>query len=170
MTRSAYQWGLNHGSCLEALEARRKLGPNATQANWWRECEKSTWLIWQIKNGLTHDEMKSAWPALLRALDKITARAVERSKRAERTDCHASRYAMQCAKTAVRYARDAARAVDRSNYWDAATYAKRSLNFATTTADRWNAQFLELDRAYKKESRQQAEDIRAEIPEWPGEL
>ena len=54
--RSAYQWGLDRDSCPRALAARQALGPEATQADWWRVCPRGDWLLWQLEHGLSEGE------------------------------------------------------------------------------------------------------------------
>ncbi|MHC5062336.1 MAG: hypothetical protein ACYTFK_14885, partial [Planctomycetota bacterium] len=54
--RSAYQWGLDHESCSPALVLRKALGPNKTQADWWKICERGDWLVWQLRK-LPADEL-----------------------------------------------------------------------------------------------------------------
>ena len=100
---NAYDWGVKHESCEEGLEARKAY---STQSEWWKGCQRGDWLIWQLRQ-LPAAQLQEALPALLRAVNKIVARAK--------------------AKT------------------DAATYSVMA----------WAAE-LSL----------QADDIRAEIPEW----
>ena len=45
MAESAYEWGVRHRSCSEALEWRKSLGPEATQADAWRQCHRGDWLL-----------------------------------------------------------------------------------------------------------------------------
>ena len=71
--QTAYEWGLKHNSCKKALEMRKNY---ASQAAWWKACDRGDWLIWQLLNGLTDDELQGIMPALLRAINKIVGRGV----------------------------------------------------------------------------------------------
>jgi len=45
----AIDFGREHDSCREAMEWRRSLGPDATQADAWRQCYRGDWMIWQLE-------------------------------------------------------------------------------------------------------------------------
>jgi hypothetical protein len=75
MMMTATKFGEHYGSCREALKARRALGEDATQADWWRVCPRGDWLIWQLERvGRDSDN-----PALERALERIRSRAIRRA-------------------------------------------------------------------------------------------
>ena len=79
----ALNWGRHHDSCPEALVWRESLGPQATQADAWRECQRGDWLLWQFRRlpALTREETR---PAMRRAIDRIVARAIRQGQRALR--------------------------------------------------------------------------------------
>lgn len=81
MVMSAYEQGVKWGSCREALEERRKLGPNATQADWWLVCPRGDWLIWQLQ-WLSTTECNSVRLVIQQTTERTTARAVRRGQRA----------------------------------------------------------------------------------------
>lgn len=76
---NAYEQGIEWRSCEEALEARKALGLDATQADWWRACKRGDWLLWQL-NRLSRLEHASVHPVLRRALKGTVARAVRRGQ------------------------------------------------------------------------------------------
>jgi len=108
----AIEFGEKHGSCPEAMEWRRSLGPTATQADAWKACPFGCWMLWQVWRGISFDKYLETLPAL----DKAVKRTAGTSWR-------------------------------HDNVTDT-----RSLNRA---AEAWQ--------------KHQADEIRAEIPEWPGE-
>jgi hypothetical protein len=74
---NAFEWGVAHGSCKEALKFRKALGSDKTQADWWKVCRRGDWLIRQLRHGLTTEEFTDVMPALLKAVEKIVTRVVQ---------------------------------------------------------------------------------------------
>lgn len=74
---SAFKWGLYYGSCSEALTWRESLGPDTGQSEAWRVCTNGAWLLWQWRK-LPLAKREETWPAIQRAFDRITARAIRR--------------------------------------------------------------------------------------------
>jgi hypothetical protein len=155
-SESAYAWGVRHGSCPEALEQRHALGPEATQIDWWRVCPRGDWLIWQAGR-LPAERLLAVLPALLRAVNRIVDRAVRD-------------HALPCAATrewAERWLSGEDRTWEGAEEAAMAAVAARAAEAAAWAAEEaaWAAE--EADEA--SERARQAADVRAEIPEWPGE-
>jgi hypothetical protein len=181
--RSAYQWGIDHGSCLEALKARRALGKQATQADWWRvHCPRGDWMIWQLRQ-LHTDRLRHVLPSLLRALERIVQRAVE--PLCEQYDlpelCDWAQGWMGGVDRSEAAAIAAAESAVTGSEADAAAAAARLASMRKERASKTRASTAQLVLAAAagaataswssmEELRRQADDIRAEIPEWPGEL
>lgn len=142
MTESAYEWGVRHGSCQEALDARQALGPQATQADWWRVCPRGDWLIWQLQR-LPAETQRAVHRQMMHATEVIVTSAIVA-------------HALDCGVPVVEeWAAKWLSGEDRSA-WEAAAAAA-----AWAAEAAWEAE-AELQR--------QADDIRAEIPDWPGEI
>jgi hypothetical protein len=75
---TAIKFGEHYGPRRrEALKARRALGEDATQADWWRVCPRGDWLVWQLERV----EQAADNPALERAMERIRSRAIRRALR-----------------------------------------------------------------------------------------
>lgn len=165
---TAIQFGERYRSCTEAMEARRALGPGATQADWWRACDRGDWLIWQLERvGRATDN-----PALTRAIERIAARAIRRGMRSlvgvrEEWATTWRRWARRCLDGTDRMGA----AVWASAIWSsarAAGAATMDAAWAATRADRFllkHAEYLAYTST-RAELRLQARDIHREIPEW----
>ena len=193
---NAYEWGLARGSCPEALKWRKSLAPGATQADAWRLCPRGDWMGWQLRYGLSKAELRAVMPALLRAANKIVARAGWRAMEslvgsdapwaaawrawAERWLSGADRSAA-AASTAAAEAETAEAWAAAAAAWAAATWAEAWA--AAETAEAWAAAAAWAEAvapwaeaawaeavALEEEQVRQAEDLRSEIPEWPGEV
>ena len=153
----AMEWGIAHGACLEGLEARKSY---STQPEWWQGCQRGDWMIEQLKK-LPEAQLQEAMTALLRAVNKIVARA---SANADAKTAQAKKYAAAWAADAAYAAEaaDAAGAADAAARL-AATDAADAVYAATDAA---YAAAWAADAAYAAELSLQADDIRAEIPEW----
>ena len=148
MAESAYEWGLRHRSCRNGLEARKALGPNATQADWWKICDRGDWLIWQLER-LPPDQFESIRPKLMRAIEVIVTSAIVEHA----LDCGIREVELWAARWLSGEDRSAESAFAAAEAWADAADAAR--------ADA-------ADAARAAELRMQADDIRTEIPEWPG--
>ena len=175
---SAIEFGERYFSCPPAMEARISLGPGATQADWWRACDRGDWLIWQLERvGMDRDN-----PALARALDRIRARAIRRAQRVLRGV--RAPWATAWRRWARRWLsgedrrREAAWAAAEATW--AAGVAAEAAGVAWATAwaawaAAWAAEAAAwaaaeaAEVAWAAELRLQARDIHHEIPEWPGE-
>jgi hypothetical protein len=73
---SAYEWGLKHKSCPDALAAREALGPNKGQSDFYQVCNQSDWLFWQLDK-LPLEKKKEIKPLLVKIANKIADRAVQ---------------------------------------------------------------------------------------------
>jgi len=178
---SAYDWGVRHMSCPEALDWRMSLGENATQADAWQACERGDWLIWQWEHCESYEaEMQKAvenivsrsirraqkslrgvtavWVTVWRKWAREWLSGTDRTKTAAADAAYDAADAAYDAAYAAAYAAaayaDAANA-DAANAADCAAYA------TNVAADTWQSRKAEL--------KLQARDIRREIPEWPGE-
>ena len=184
MSETAYQWGLRHGSCKEALEMRRA---HATQSAWWRACPRGDWMLEDLRaDGL---------PVPMGAIEVI----VERAVRTHALGCGIHEVeswardwlagAPEARTTsAARAAADAARSAARSA-WSAADAAADTAEWMASDADGWSAWAaneaalaasdaaralwavsVEARTAHARaaELERQADVIRAAIPEWPG--
>ena len=80
---NAYEQGIEWKSCPEALEARKALGPDAVQSDWWLVCPRGDWLFWQLDH-LDAAEMEVLLPALQRAVNRIVVRAIRQGQRSLR--------------------------------------------------------------------------------------
>jgi hypothetical protein len=161
MVRNAYQWGIDHGSCQGALDERRALGPDATQADWWRMCQRGDWMLWQLKRGLTGDEYAAIRPEIQSAVDRIVERAIRRVL---------GRSGSQVWET---WAERWLSGEDRSEEAARAAAAARAEARVAWAAERaaWAARAARAARAEEEdEARLQADDIRREIAEWRWEL
>jgi hypothetical protein len=175
MTKTAYEWGLEHRSCDKALECRKAY---SSQAEWYKACNRGDWLIWQLRR-LPGYRLSAVVPGLLKALDAIVQRAIYqtlyrlRYTDSSETDAwvawaecwlsgedRTARAAANAANAAANAAYAAANAANAAN----AAYAAANADYAAYAA---NAAYAAADAA--AEDRAQAEDIRREIPEWPGE-
>ena len=195
MTVSAYEWGIRYESCHDALEQREALGPNKTQADWWRACSRGDWLIWQLQK-LPRDQLEPLAPALNRALEKIVARAIRRGQKAlhgireawatkwrkwankwlsgeDRSAARAARAEGEVwevwaamAVEAAAIAAMAARAAARAV--EAAAMAARAAMAVEAVEAAVEAAAEAAWAAKAAEQRLQALDIRKEIPTWPG--
>ncbi len=198
---TAVEFGTQHGSCSEAMEWRRSLPTKATQADAWLACERGEWLLWQLSHGLTAEQYDAVRPAIKRALDHITERAILRAhlacvdaeieipeweiwafdavtnpaewsaRSAEWSAWSAEWSAWSAAESAWSAAESAAESAEWSA-WSAAESAARS---AARSAAAWSARSAESaarlaarSAARSAEQLAQADDIRAEIPTWPG--
>jgi len=143
---SAIDFGTVHSSCPEAMRWRVSLGPDATQADAWRRCERGDWLIWQLRR-LPRARLKSVLPALRRATEKIATRA-------------GLAHALYSGVPGVgSWPRLWLCEEDRSEWEVRAAFADAEWAAVDALKAAWTAQAAEL--------RSQAADIRAEIPEWP---
>ncbi len=83
---NALEWGQTckpEPSCEGALLWRESLGPDATQADAWRLCDRGDWLIWQWQH-LPKAIRRKTEPALRRAIVRIVSRAIRRGQRSLR--------------------------------------------------------------------------------------
>ena len=198
MHESALDWGRRHRSCIEALEAREALGPDATQADWWRVCPRGDWLLWQWAR-LPASTREVTSPAIQRAIDRIVARAIRRGQQslrgvrspeatawrrwarrwldgsdrtgvtADAADSAAARAAAwDVAWVAARVA--GARAAAWTDARDVAWVAARVAGGAAAGGRARGADWAANRAANRAAERlRQARDIRRELPEWPGE-
>jgi len=197
---NAYEWGLAHSSCPEALKWRKSLGPDATQADAWKLCQRGDWMGWQLRYGLSAAELRAVMPALLRATDKVVERVIRHvMKSLEGNDAP---WAVDWWEWAVRWltgddrsaqAAEAAIATQatKAAAWETVGSAMRSATWATmaavwasdaaraaraaewaiaVNAIRSTATAAEEAVALEEERVRQAKDLRSEIPEWPGEV
>jgi hypothetical protein len=176
---SAYEWGVAHESCSDALELRSAC--KGTQRRWWRECPRGDWLLWQLEHGLTAKEYAEIRPAVQRALEHIVDRAVRTHAVGSIIDDWAQRWlsgedrSTKAAWVAARVgvvsaawaARAAAVSADAETAAQAAAWAAAQ---AAAWAAAWAAQAAETVvarvGARLVERRLQARDIRREIPRW----
>ena len=192
----ALNWGRHYGSCPEALIWRGSLGPQATQADAWRECQRGDWLLWQLRR-LPWDVREETRPAMRRAIDRIVTRAIRRGQRAlrgvrapwatvwrrwarawldgtDRTAATASDAANVAAGAAAWVAEAAWVAAEKAEEAAAAwmaTEAATEEGVAVAAAREADAREVEavVAAAKARELLLQACDIHAEVPEWPGE-
>ena len=195
---NAYEWGLTRESCPEALEWRKSLGPDATQADVWRLCQRGDWMIWQLRYGLLIDELRAVMPALLQAAEKTVEREIRRVSGllrgsgeywaaiwqawaetwlsgVDRSSASARRAAADTKTTEWLAWADAARAAARVA-WVAETQAVW-MTGDVETSSAWVAAVTAPSRAVEavwkttqEDEQAQADAIRAGIPEWPGGL
>jgi len=76
----AVEFGEEHGSCEEAMEWRRSLGPKATQADAWRLCKRGDWMGWQFER-LSHELIVAHGQVLIGAAQSAVARAIRRAQK-----------------------------------------------------------------------------------------
>jgi hypothetical protein len=198
MSTSALRWGRLHGSCQEAIEWRRSLGKNATQADAWRKCHRGDWLFWQLSK-LPRDERVEAKLIAQQALARIVARAIRRARKylrgvREPLATQWQTWAQQWSsgedrtgktawaiETAMTAPRRAARVSGWASGWaEAAAWAAE----AAAKAAEWDGVtgWAEAQdaaeaaawvaswtaNAWEAELRLQARDLRREQPKWPG--
>ena len=154
----AIDFGLLHKSCREAMEWRRSLGPDATQADAWRQCHRGDWMIWQLE--------RIGHPVPRDAIERMVARAIRRGQRSLRG------VRAPWATEWRRWARDWLSGEDRSREAARAAWAARAdaaawVARAATRAAR--AEAAAEDAARAVELRLQARDLRLALPEWPEE-
>lgn len=145
--KNALQWALAHNACDDgpddAIPWLRK-HPDWTMADAWRECHRGDWMIWALGRCKLTSDLDAA---LRRAIERIVARAVET-------------HALHCGiDTVEAWARAWLSGEDRS---EAAARAAAGAAWAAARAAWVAAWAAAAERAL------QADDIRAEIPEWPG--
>jgi len=179
---NAYEWGIEHESCSDALEARKALGPDATQADWWTACSRGDWLIWQLER-LPKSKYNKIKPALKQAIDVIADRAVRNHalpcpethdwavkwlSGEDRTQDSASWAAWAARAAWADRAACAARAACAS-WADSAAWAARA---ACASWAAWADSAAWADwadsAARAAELKLQATDIHRFIPDWPG--
>ena len=176
---SAYEWGLKHGSCQEAFEARRVFDeshPGEGQRGWWLACQRGDWLYWQL--GRLPLELRIALlPVILTSLIVI----VERAIRAHCLHCGvveverwAERWLSGENRREASAAEAAAKASSASAVW-AALAAARLACAAEAEGAAWaEVAVRAVWAAWAAEGDSNAElvlhvdDIRRAIPEWPG--
>lgn len=189
---TAYEWGLSHGSCLDALDWRESLGPEATQADAWGRCERGDWLLWQWSR-LPPEQIEATRPVVQRVLDGIVTRAIRRGQRALRG------VREPWAREWRRWARGWLTGVDRSwasawavsdVTWSDKEWFESRANCAATiqavpaswaaAAAAWaawataaaeetsRAAVMAAEEEAETERRIQARDIHRELPEWLG--
>ena len=198
MTITAYEWGVQHHSCPDALAWRLSLG-TATQRTAWRRCHRGDWLWWQLEHGLTAAELAAVRPAMERAANRTVARAIrahalhcgtaaverwaarwldgDRGEAAADAAARAARNACMAAESSTAAAAVRARAVRVARAAQSAARAAAA-QAAWGTAEAWaacaaaeaaEAAASDASDALAAELRLQARDLRREIPAWPGE-
>lgn len=171
---SAVEWGERHKSCKLAMEQRRALGPDATQAVWYRVCDRGDWLLWQLER---HPQWHEIQPVVRPVVDRIIARAIRHGVKSLR------RVRSEEATAYLRWARRWLIGEDRSQA--AAAAATRSpadaaaRNAASAAADAafwaaadaaaWAGADAAQPGVWAAELHRQAREIHAVIPEWPNE-
>lgn len=156
MTESAYEWGLRHGSCRDALEARKALGPDKTQADWWCVCPRGDWLLWQLGK-LPRARQRKLRPRISRAIEVIATTAIVE-------------HALDCGIAALEdWAAKWLSGEDRSAEVALVAWAAQAAQAAWAARTAWGAYAAWVAwAALEAELLAQANDIRAEIPAWPG--
>ena len=165
---NAYEWGVAHGSCAEALEQRKAY---ASQPEWYLACKRGDWLAWQL--GHLPDELYIA--RLRKAVEAIVDRAVK---------IHALPH-----PKAKDWAKKWLSKEDRSlqTIWDLKLLASTgpaswtanavmqflkaidSYKLSRAMESTWHAARAAADFGDALELRRQADDIHRFIPTWPGE-
>ena len=153
---SALDWGHRHGSFPLELAARKALGPETTQADWWRVCPRGDWLLGQWLS-LPAETREATNLAIQRATVRVVARALRRGLRALRG---------VRSPEATEWRRWARRWLDGTDRETAAPKAA-STRAAARAAVARALGLGEHDAAWAVEMRLQAHDIRRELPEWP---
>lgn len=139
---SAYEWGLKHRSCEEALEVRKELGNSVTQKQFYeRYCERGDWLLWQLMQ-VPEDRLGGYLKQFVNISRKITDSASYLAYAAYAYDAHAA--------------------------YNAASYAAYDAYAAAySVADYVIRCPYGIDHHQgAKELRLQADYVRSEIPEW----
>ena len=167
---NAYEWGVAHCSCAEALEWRRSLGPAATQSDAWRLCQRSDWMLWCLRK-IKYDG--EAWYRLFSC--DYAERLLLRDREAGRLPDPASWEAVLVAREfaagratreqltyAARAAYDAARAAAAH-----AAYAAADAARAAAAYDSDAAAAAAAAAAFTAERAWQADRIRHYLPLWP---
>lgn len=147
--QSAAQWGAGRGSCLAALTWRRSLGEDATQADAWLACQRGDWVIWCLWRGATEEQLQRILPELAPVIEEIVRR-----------DCCGGHVITESPRTEYykRWARAHMSVYTDHNY----------IHVAAARLALWVGGYPE--RANAAAMLRQAEEIRAAVPEWPGEL
>ena len=188
--KTAYEQGVEWGSCPEALEMRKNY---TTQADWWKACKRGDWLIWQLEK-LSNNEREKIKFSLLRVINIIADRAVidhalhcgvdeiekwainwlngsDRSFASAASAESAAWAAWAASAARAAWAASAARAVRTVS----AAWAVSAASAVSAVSAAWAARAASAARAAravravsKKELKLQADDIHREIPEWPG--
>lgn len=171
---SAYEWGLKHKSCSTALENRRRLGKNKTQSDWWKICDRSDWLAWQLDRIDDPQIHMKLIPKIKKIADVILKRNIEKyclncgvinienwAKRWLDGYMYLMSYqgATPIQQELIILANK--RYVHRNN----APYSGLRVSDATSICNMYT---IEDKNIRAKEREQQAIDIHTEIPEWPG--
>ncbi|MFQ5340001.1 MAG: hypothetical protein ACE5F6_00485 [Anaerolineae bacterium] len=195
---SAYEWGMHHCCCREALEMRGQLG-DGTQADWWQVCPYGDWLLWQWWQ-LPKNVRSRTQPLVMHAVtERIVLRALRRAQDALEDNhapwaCEWRRWAQRwlaCEDRSADAAETAAAAAKNSGAVCAAEAAAAVGAVKTPIGDVaaiWAAEAavaaaVEADadadagvedaaadaaEAADAERRSQADDIRRYLPDWPG--
>jgi hypothetical protein len=154
------------------MDQRKTLSEDKTQADWWKICDRGDWLIWQLQQ-LPAGDFNKIKPQLLKATNKIADRAV-------------TNHALNCGiKEVEQWAKKWLSGEDRSERaateialtiwstvvekaaWSAARAAGAKAIWLVGGAE---AAAEAAGPAARAEQKQQAEDIRELIPEWPGKI
>lgn len=187
--KTAYEQGIEWRSCPEALELRKNY---ASQAEWYKACNRGDWLLWQLKK-LDPETLKQVLPKIKLAIGQIVDRAVrdhtlnyaipEVKKWAEywlngtdRSMASAEKIAVWAARTVsaaawatwAAWAAEATCAAVGEVEWAVdMAWSAREAGEVEWAADR-AARGAEDRKGYYEELRLQANDIHTVIPEWLG--
>lgn len=183
---NSYEQGLTWGSCSETLEARKALGSEATQADWWKACDRGDWLFRQLEK-LSEAELVSIQPALERAVERTITRAIHRGQRTLRGV--KAPWATEWRRWARRWLNGEdrsqesvwkmAKATGKASWIAKGATVKKAKSAADIAWAAWStgvsakaaARSVQTSFSVSEmrgELRRQARDIHKEIPEWPG--
>lgn len=188
----AIKFGLRNESCNEALVWRISLPPGSSQADAYLACQRGDWIMWQLRR-LSREKLRGNLPALIRSSRKTVARAVGTYA----AKCESSEI-RTLAKAWLSGGQDPESATGMVEAWKIASHARHKFGtpvvYACSSAILFpwaeatfpiasascsscvlSAALLaaasteDSDDAWIRELRRQADDIRSEIPTWPGD-
>lgn len=185
----AIEFGEEYGSCEGAMIWRRSLGPEATQADAWLACDRGDWLRWQLEQEISSSQYTRAFErAMEQMIDRAIRRAQQRLQNVQveweaawrRWACRwlsGEDRSEEAAYGVARVVEAAKKAKGPSKYAEKITAIKaikaaKAAEYAAMGALWMGEVMIEVKEGADNriaELRFQAQDIRREIPVWPGE-
>jgi hypothetical protein len=167
---NAYEWARDHKVSCDALKWLAE-HPDWTTADAWRECHRGDWMFWALS-------LIEITPEVSNARDRVVLRIVTRAVETHALHCGVPKVEQWARRWISGEDRSAAAALEAEKAAEAAGCTEAE---ETAQAAAWAAETTDAEAAWVAEAAvlaawaeadaehvRQADDLRTEIPEWPG--